>query len=384
MRDALSILDQAIASSSGRLTAEQVRNLVGAAPSGVLEDVMRAVAQGSSEEVLRLVDKLLTEGHSPVHFARQMVRFLRNTTVAKIAGADSSLLQISGDERQRVAGVAELFSEEDLARHLQIMLRTHGEIGYRTEQRFHLELGLLKMAHAQRLLPIEQLLSDAGVPSAARAAGKPAIVPETRKLEGSSAPRPGFVSPFAADSARKSKTELSSESNKAASVRSAPRMAGSMAPVVMGSAAPADAPQAALEESDETSQQQVDSSILREAVLRALSDAGHHMLVSMLEAGEWRVEASDLVIQVASSATVIDMSLGADAKRLAIAAASGLLGKTVKLRVIPGGAPQNAGPARRASNGGGRSRAEQDPIVRRMREKFGAEIRTIIDYRDKR
>src|SRR5207247_827966 len=128
MRDALSILDQAIASSSGRLTAEQVRNLVGAAPSGVLEDVMRAVAQGSSEEVLRLVDKLLTEGHSPAHFARQMVRFLRNTTVAKIAGADSSLLQISGDERQRVARVAELFGEEDLARHLQIMLRTHGEI----------------------------------------------------------------------------------------------------------------------------------------------------------------------------------------------------------------------------------------------------------------
>src|SRR5881392_3258558 len=385
MRDALSILDQAIASSSGRLTAEQVRNLVGAAPSGVLEDVMRAVAQGSSEEVLRLVDKLLTEGHSPAHFARQMVRFLRNTTVAKIAGADSSLLQISGDERQRVARVAELFSEEDLARHLQIMLRTHGEIGYRTEQRFHLELGLLKMAHAQRLLPIEQLLSEAGVPSAARPAGKPAIVPEARKAEGSSVPRPGFVSPFAADSARKSKTELSSEANAAASIRSAPRIAGSVAaPVVMGSAAPAAAPQAALEESEEMTRQTANSGILRDAVLRALSDAGHHMLVSMLETGEWKLEASDLVIRVASSATVIDMSLGADAKRLAIAAASGILGKPVKLRVIPGGAPQNAGPTRIASNGGGRSRAEQDPIVRRMREKFGAEIRTIIDYRDKR
>jgi len=383
MRDALSILDQAIASSSGRLTAEQVRNLVGAAPSGVLEDVMRAVAQGSSEEVLRLVDKLLTEGHNPTHFARQMVRFLRNTTVAKIAGADSSLLQISGDERQRVARVAELFSEEDLARHLQIMLRTHGEIGYRTEQRFHLELGLLKMAHAQRLLPIEQLLSEAGVPGPARPAGKPAIVPEARKVEGSSAPRAGFVSPFAADSARKSKTEPSSESNAAASVRSSPRMAGS-APVVMGSAAPAAAPQPALDKSEETSLQPADNSVLREAVLQALSDAGQHMLVSMLEAGDWKLEASELVIRVASSATVIDMSLGADAKRLAIAAASGVLGKPIKLRVIPGGTPQNAGPTRIASNGGGRDRAEQDPIVRRMREKFGAEIRTIIDYRDKR
>src|SRR4030095_8303442 len=42
-RDTLSILDQAIASSSGRLTAEAVRQLVGAAPSGVLEDVMQGV-----------------------------------------------------------------------------------------------------------------------------------------------------------------------------------------------------------------------------------------------------------------------------------------------------------------------------------------------------
>src|SRR5438094_564440 len=159
IRDALSILDQAIASSSGRLSLDEVRQLVGAAPSGVLEQIMQSVAQSSSQDVLRVVDQLISEGHSPTHFARQMVRFLRNTVVARIAGADSSLLQISGDERKRVARVAELFSEEDLARHLQIMLRTHSELGYRQEQRFHLELGLLKLAHAQRLLPIEQLLS---------------------------------------------------------------------------------------------------------------------------------------------------------------------------------------------------------------------------------
>src|SRR5947208_6150387 len=140
---------------------------------------MQAVAQGSSETVLRLVDKLIGEGHSPTHFARQMVRFLRNAVVARVAGADSSLLQISSDERQRVSRVAALFEEEDLTRYLQIILRTHGELGYRQEQRFHLELGLLKMAHAQKLLPIEQLLSDvAAAPTtgAPRPAARPAIV----------------------------------------------------------------------------------------------------------------------------------------------------------------------------------------------------------------
>jgi DNA polymerase-3 subunit gamma/tau len=389
MRDALSILDQAIASSSGRLTAEQVRDLVGAAPSGVLEDVMQAVAQGSSEMLLRLVDKLISEGHSPTHFARQMVRFLRNAVVARVAGADSSLLQISSDERRRVARIAELFEEEDLARHLQIMLRTHGELGYRQEQRFHLELGLLKMAHAQRLLPIEQLLSEAAGSAAPRPAGKPSVVPEIvakgiKRPELSSTTRSTNVSPFAVDSARKSgsKPELSAENAPLSGSHAV--AGGAAASVVMGSAAPAAVVQQAREISPEIQRAPEERPVeLREAVLNALSGAGHRILINMLETGEWQVEGNEVVIKLATSATVIEMSLGADAKRLMIATASGALGRPMKLRVLPGGVAQTA--ARPVStNGGGRGRAEQDPVVRRMKERFGAEIRTIIDYKEKR
>src|SRR5579883_1540193 len=315
MRDALSILDQAIASSSGRVTAEGVRQLVGAAPSGVLEDVMLAVAGSASEEILRLADRLVSEGQSPTHFARQLVRFLRNALVAKVAGKDSPLLQISGDERARVGRIAERFSEEDLARHLQIMLRTHSELGYRQEQRFHLELGLLKMAHAQRLLPIEELLSEtAGAGSAGvRPAARPAVVAEARGSSPSASsatqPRGSVVAPFAADSARKSgmKGEMSAEPSAGGGTRALSAVSAGP-PVVMGSA--------------------------------ALDPAA------------------------------------AETPRPATA------GRPMKLKVLPGGTAQ-AAPARAvtASNGGGRARAEQDPIVRRLQEKFGAEIRTIIDQR---
>jgi DNA polymerase-3 subunit gamma/tau len=306
-------------------------------------------------------------------------------------------LQISGDERARVARIAELFSEEDLARHLQIMLRTHNDLGYKQEQRFHLELGLLKMAHAQRLLPLEELLSDVAGSSGTgtsgvRAASRPSMVSETRGASSSSPQvRWNVVSPFAADSARKggSKPELSAEAAPA----SGPRIVASAspsAPVIMGSAAP----EQMLEEAPkQTAPVRGNSAVTTEgnlesargAVLNALADAGHRMLVSMLETGEWALEGTELVIKVASTAAVIDMSLGADAKRLAIATASGAMGRAMKLKVVPGGTAQ-AAPARQAaaSNGGGRARAEQDPIVRRMQEKFGAEIRTIIDQRDKK
>ncbi len=51
------------------------------------------------------------------------------------------------------------------------------------------------------------------------------------------------------------------------------------------------------------------------------------MLASMLEAGEWQIDGSQLTIQVASSATLIDMSVSNDAKRMIIATASGVLGR---------------------------------------------------------
>src|SRR5450759_1550963 len=207
MRDALAILDQAIASTSDHLTADSVRSLIGSAPAAALETVMQAVAESSSERILVLVDELLGEGHSPTHFARQLVRFLRNVTVAKIAGKDSALLQISSDERARVSRIADRFTEEDPVSYTHLTLPTHGELGYRQEQRFHLELGLLKMAHAQRLLPLEQLLSDvaASGSGSARTTPRPILAShaEARRTEPPTPARSSSVSPFAADSARK-------------------------------------------------------------------------------------------------------------------------------------------------------------------------------------
>jgi DNA polymerase-3 subunit gamma/tau len=352
-----------------------------------------------------------------------MVRFLRNVTVAKIAGKDSALLQVSADERARVGRIAELFSEEDLARHLQIMLRTHGELGYRQEQRFHLELGLLKMAHAQRLLPIEQLLSDIkpsdirpsdlSTGSNIRTAPRPILAPTAEARRHESVPttaRSNSVSPFAADSARKGNPKAEAWGPSPANAAISPE------PVIMGSAAlaieesspaPASATQITetkLAETKITETKIAESKIaevkavpkqetrqetrpaanadsLRDAVLNALSN--QQMLVSMLETAQWILDANTLTAKVAASSTMIEMSFTKEARGVAGAAASGLAGRPIRVQVEPGGVQQTPSTTRRPANGTARSRAEQDPVVQRMQEKFGAEIRTVIDYREK-
>jgi DNA polymerase-3 subunit gamma/tau len=166
MRDALSIMDQAIASApmgaDGRphLEAAQIRELMGTVPNAVFERLLESIGENDSAAVMTGIDTLLNAGNSPSQLARQMVRYLRNTLMSKLGGESTELLQISGDERARVARTAMLFTEEDLARFLQIMLRSFDELNYRQEPRFHLELGLLKLVHTQRLIPLEQVLSQ--------------------------------------------------------------------------------------------------------------------------------------------------------------------------------------------------------------------------------
>ncbi|MGA7291635.1 MAG: DNA polymerase III subunit gamma/tau, partial [Terriglobales bacterium] len=334
LRDALSILDQAIASTSDHLTLDSVRSLIGSAPAAALETVMQAVAESSSEKILVLVDELIGEGHSPTHFARQMVRFLRNVTVAKIAGKDSALLQISSDERARADRIAGLFTEEELARHLQIMLRTHAELGYRQEQRFHLELGLLKMAHAQRLLPIEQLLSDvmpiaAGTPRSGMVKNVAASA-EVRRPEPITPARSTSVSPFAADSARKGSPKVDSSGGISGMTTAS---GGSSANVViMGSAAPVvelrPEPELNPVARDATRAEAklgvsvgVSAQSLRDGVLNALGD--QPMLVSLVETAEWILAGNSLTAKVAASNTMIEMSFTNEARRIASAAASG-------------------------------------------------------------
>ena len=377
MRDALSLLDQAIASSPDSVTLEAVRRLIGAAPANVLEEIMQGVARGAAREILPLVDGLLREGQSPAQLARQLVSFLRHALIAKVAGADSPLLQISDDERARAGRVAELFSEEDLARYFDIMLRTHGDVSYRAEQRFYLELGIMKLALASRLLPLEELLSAAEGGQAPKTKPAPA---EPGARERAPGPTTALVSPFESDRARKTTPRAESVTSPAADgARSA---GGARTPVVWGATAPAVAREA---EPSEDPQPGASLAQVRAAVLDALAKANQSVLAAMLEAGAWKLEGDQLVISAPGSAALIQMSVSSEARKLILGSAREALGRAIQLAILPG-APPAAG-ARPSSpappNGSSRGRVEQEPVVRRMREKFGAEIRTVIDYRER-
>jgi DNA polymerase-3 subunit gamma/tau len=361
----------------------------------------------------------MTEGQSPSHFAKQLVRFLRNALVAKVAGDNSPLLQISSDERKKVGSVAALFSEEDLTRFLNIVLRTYDELGYRQEQRFHLELGMLKMVHAHRLLPLEELLSQSSgstasvTGTAVRPISGPAIsrsseaklspvtsvskpsLPSTFAVSGSSAASGrSAVSPFEADRLRKARSSdpelmVSTSAEAVQQLRPALSAAGASA-ISISATALAEVPEHPTSENTvQRAPQGASIESLRSALIAVLEGQSQETAADLLARGEWKLEDNQVCLRLPLSEKVIDLSLSADSRRLLTQEASRLCGRAMKLSVSGGGTPQNA-PVERASNGhgngagGARQRAADDPIVNRMQQKFGAEVRTVVDLRQKK
>jgi hypothetical protein len=109
------------------------------------------------------------------------------------------------------------------------------------------------------------------------------------------------------------------------------------------------------------------------------------MAATLLSGGRWFFDGGQPAVQVTASDFTVKMTLGAEPLKAANAAASQALGRPAKLKISSGGeasAPPNGKPARRT--GASTSRVAEDPIVQKMQEVFGAEIRTVIDYQNKK
>ncbi|MGA3023871.1 MAG: DNA polymerase III subunit gamma/tau [Bryobacteraceae bacterium] len=159
VRDSLSALDQAIACCGVKLDPAEVRGLLGMFSLDSLDQVAQALLASDSRRMLDIVLELERNGRNLQHFCRELARYFRNLLVARVAGAGTRLIAASAAEQERLAATAAQFSEEDLTRYLQLTLDLFKDLQFSLQPRLHLEIGLLKLVHVGRLLPIEEALA---------------------------------------------------------------------------------------------------------------------------------------------------------------------------------------------------------------------------------
>ena len=330
VRDSLSALDQAIACCGTKLDAAQVRTLLGGFSLESLYRVTQALTESSPGQMLEIVENLERNGSNLQHFSREVARYFRNLLVAKVA--DAKLIAASPQERERLAEIAAPFSEEDLTRYLQLSLDLFTDLQASLQPRFHLELGLIRMVQAGRLVAIEDALANLG-------AAPPPASPPTSKIQNPTSVTPTPIkgpSPFELDRAKKAAQDIA-------------------------------APPA----SDEDWKQRLHSTLM-EIGMAFTADGVEHSTVA----------ASDSVLRFT---TPEEFRLGMKPDDINQAVRR-ILGRPMKIEIVSGNAPA-PGPApstiiRKAPESETSARALANPEVKRFQEIFGGQVRTVRNLKE--
>ncbi|WP_332699137.1 DNA polymerase III subunit gamma/tau [Halalkalibacter lacteus] len=93
MRDALSLLDQAISFSEESLTLEDVLVVTGAVSQSALTEVVSSIQSGNTIDALETLERLLQDGKDPIRFVEDLIYYFRDLLLYKNAPQAEGLLE---------------------------------------------------------------------------------------------------------------------------------------------------------------------------------------------------------------------------------------------------------------------------------------------------
>jgi DNA polymerase III subunit gamma/tau len=158
MRDAQSAFDQVISFAGVEITEEDIRSALGIINQQILADFTLAIANRNEEKLIRLVSDITATGYDLRQFCRDLMVHFRNLLMLKTIGYDQEILPIMKSELASYKEQAGFFSNQDLVRFFNLLANLEQEIKTSTQPRFHLEIGLIKLAQLTKLQSLEEIV----------------------------------------------------------------------------------------------------------------------------------------------------------------------------------------------------------------------------------
>jgi DNA polymerase-3 subunit gamma/tau len=171
VRDSLSILDQAIAHGGGRVTAAEVRHMLGLADRSRVIDLFEQVMAGNLAAALEDFTGLHRDGADPATVLTELAEFVHFVTRVKVVPDAANDLAFSETERVRARDLAGRLSHRVLARAWQMLMKGIEEVGRSPRPLASAEMVLVRIAHAADLPTPDEALRMLATAEARPAAG---------------------------------------------------------------------------------------------------------------------------------------------------------------------------------------------------------------------
>ncbi|MCI0705195.1 MAG: DNA polymerase III subunit gamma/tau [Planctomycetia bacterium] len=196
MRDSQSLLDQLLASSSGKLTTEHVNAVLGTAGDDRVIDLASAILTGDAKTALDLITAWVERGLQIGELVEQLIEYWRSLMLVNCGGPEVRELPVTPNQQEAILKQAPAVSLDTILAGLEVWTATKTRMRGSTHTQVLLEMAVVRLCNLGELRSVGQLIQ------ALRQPGAPLTVPAA--TAGTAPPtRTTNVTPPEADRAKK-------------------------------------------------------------------------------------------------------------------------------------------------------------------------------------
>jgi DNA polymerase III subunit gamma/tau len=145
MRDALSILDQAISMGNGSVQYDVLINMLGLVTNDHLFNLTNSVIQRNVERSINIIDEVVYAGKDIYLFIKDLIAHYRNILMAKVTNNPEEVLDMSEENISLIKEQSSKIRAEEVMRCIRILQETEASAKISKQARLYLELAIIKM-----------------------------------------------------------------------------------------------------------------------------------------------------------------------------------------------------------------------------------------------
>jgi DNA polymerase-3 subunit gamma/tau len=158
MRDGQSLLDQAVSYSGLKIQDEDLQTILGSVAQDTLGSFTGLTLKKDMAALLKQLDGLLEEGQDMRQFLSGVVEHVRNLLVAKIAKDPGQIMELPAADIEAIQKQATGTDGESLLMLFDSLSKTLDDMRWSPNQRFTLEIGLIKACSLKPLKPLAEVV----------------------------------------------------------------------------------------------------------------------------------------------------------------------------------------------------------------------------------
>ncbi|MEA3420476.1 MAG: DNA polymerase III subunit gamma/tau [Acidobacteriota bacterium] len=158
LRDAQSLLDQAVSFSGENITDEDLKEILGTIDREILFQLSSAIMEEKPERIFPLVEEITEKGYDLRFFYSELIQHFRDMLLIKSVSHPQDLLPLDNKDMKSLKEEAGKASSEEILRYLIGLQNGEQGLRFSSHPKIYLEASLVKLCHFKKITPLKEII----------------------------------------------------------------------------------------------------------------------------------------------------------------------------------------------------------------------------------